>query len=148
MKDTIDNTMHAEYSEASTKNIKSWGKVVKYKCTRDKDITYNVRFNPELYNITFKSGYDQDDYIIDRNSKIVKIINQTCKFLERIGIFTNLVGDDAWYDQYEEVSIYGDAPVYGAGYHFKFKDEVTAHVFTKIVNTLIAKVEKDDKRNN
>ena len=115
----------------------------------DKHITYNVRFNPELYNITFKSGYDQDDYIIDRNSKIVKIINQTCKFLERIDIFTNLVGDDAWYDQYEEVSIYADAPVYGAGYHFKFKDEeVIAHVFTKIVNTLIAKVEKDAKKNN
>ena len=145
MKDTIDNTMHAEYSDASTKNIKSLGKVVKYKCTRDKHITYNVRFNPELYNIKFESHWDMDRYHIDRNSKIVKITNQTSKFLERIGIFTNLVGDDAWYDQYKEVSIYGDAPVYGAGLHFKFKDEVIAHVFTKIVNTLVAKVEKDEK---
>ena len=70
---TIDNTMNAEYSPKSDKNIMSWGKVVKMKNRYDKTISYNVRFNPDWYNITFKSGYDQDDYIIDMNSDHVII---------------------------------------------------------------------------
>jgi len=138
---TIDNTMNAEYTPESDKNIMSWGRVVKMKNRYDDDtISYNVRFNPELYNITFKSGYDQDDYIIDMDSDIVKIINQTCKDLKMIGIFTNLVDDDAWYSKYAELTVYGDTPRYGASRHFKFTDETIAHTFAHIVNIRLKEI--------
>lgn len=129
---TIDNTMNAEYTPKSDKNIMSWGRVVKYKCTRDKDITYNVRFNPDWYNITFKSGYDQDEYIIDTNSDIVKAIDKAEKELVRLKMYTK---SNDWYDDYNEVTVYGDSPRYKAGYHFQFKDETIAHLFTNLVLT-------------
>ena len=136
---TIDNTMNAEYTPESDKNIMSWGRVVKMKNRYDDDtISYNVRFNPELYNITFKSGYDQDDYIIDMDSDIVKIINQTCRELNAMGIFTDsrfTQGVDIFnYDDYNELTVYADTPRYGASRHFKFKDETIAHTFAHIVN--------------
>ena len=129
---TIDNTMNAEYSPKSDKNIMSWGKVVKYKCTRDKNITYNVRFNPDWYNITFKSGYDQDDYIIDGGMPIVRAIDEAEKELVRLKMYTN---SNDWYDNYNEVTVCRDAPRYKAGYHFKFKDETIAHMFANLVLT-------------
>ena len=129
---TIDNTMNAEYSPKSDKNIMSWGRVVKYKCTRDKDVTYNVRFNPKWYNITFKSGYDQDDYIIDTSSDIVKAIDKAEKELVRLKMYTN---SNDWYDNYNEVTVYRDSPRYKAGYHFQFKDETIAHMFANLVLT-------------
>ena len=135
---TIDNTMNAEYTPESDKNIMSWGRVVKMKNRYDDDtISYNVRFNPELYNITFKSGYDQDDYIIDMDSDIVKIINQTCKELEKMGIFTY---SEFTYDDYHQVTVYADTPRYGAGRHFKFTDETIAHTFAHIVNIRLNEV--------
>lgn len=138
---TIDNTMHAEYTPESDKNIMSWGRVVKMKNRYDDDtISYNVRFNPELYNITFESHWDMDRYLIDMNSDIVKIINQTCKDLKMVGVFTSTVGDDAWYDQYAELTVYGDTPRYGAGRHFKFTDETIAHTFAHIVNIRLKEV--------
>ena len=129
---TIDNTMNAEYSPKSDKNIMSWGKVVKMKNRYDKTISYNVRFNPDWYNITFKSGYDQDDYIIDMNSDIVKAIDKAEKELVRLKVFTK---SNDWYDDYNEFTVYNDAPRYKASKHFKFKDETIAHMFANLVLT-------------
>ena len=129
---TIDNTMNAEYSPKSDKNIMSWGRVVKMKNRYDKTISYNVRFNPDWYNITFKSGYDQDDYIIDTSSDIVKAIDKAEKELVRLKVFTK---SNDWYDDYNEFTVYNDAPRYKASKHFKFKDETIAHMFANLVLT-------------
>ncbi len=129
---TIDNTMNAEYSPKSDKNIMSWGRVVKMQNRYDKTISYNVRFNPDWYNITFKSGYDQDDYIIDQSSDIVKAIDKAEKELVRLKMYTK---SNDWYDDYNEVTVYRDSPRYKASYHFRFKDETIAHLFTNLVLT-------------
>ena len=129
---TIDNTMNAEYSPKSDKNIMSWGRVVKMQNRYDKTISYNVRFNPDWYNITFKSGYDQDDYIIDTSSDIVKAIDKAEKELVRLKVFTK---SNDWYDDYNEFTVYNDAPRYKASKHFKFKDETIAHMFANLVLT-------------
>ena len=129
---TIDNTMNAEYTPKSDKNIMSWGRVVKMQNRYDKTISYNVRFNPDWYNITFKSGYDQDDYIIDTSSDIVKAIDKAEKELVRLKVFTK---SNDWYDDYNEFTVYNDAPRYKASKHFKFKDETIAHMFANLVLT-------------
>ncbi len=131
---TIDNTMNAEYSPKSDKNIMSWGRVVKMQNRyHDDGISYNVRFNPKWYNITFKSGYDQDDYIIDPSSDIVKAIDKAEKELVRLNVFTE--NKSCTYDDYNEVTVYSDMPRYGASSHFKFKDETIAHMFANLVLT-------------
>ena len=127
---TIDNTMNVEYTPESDRNLKSWGRVVKFKGKYADEVAYHFRFNPELYNITFKSGYDQDDYIIDMDSDIVKAYDKTEKELVRLGIFTAKLDD---YDDYNEMTVYADYPRYGAGRHFIFKDETIAHMFANLI---------------
>ena len=127
---TIDNTMNAEYTPESDKNLMSWGRVVKFKGEYDEEVLYHVRFNPELYNITFKSGYDQDDYFYDMDSDIIKVIVKTKKELVRLGIFTKKLDG---YNEFNEVAQYQDYPRYGSGKHFIFKDETIAHMFANLI---------------
>ena len=41
---------------------------------------------------------------------------------------------------YHQVTVYADAPRYGAGRHFKFTDETIAHTFAHIVNIRLKEI--------
>jgi hypothetical protein len=135
---TIDNRSNAEYSTKSDKNLMTWGAVVRDKNKRGlhKEIdTYNVRFNPKLFNITMESHWDMDRYHIDPNATIVKILCETIKEFEKAKILGLKIDDD-----YEKLVVYADAPRYGASRKFEFTDENVAIVFrdvvlTKLINT-------------
>lgn len=118
----IDNTKNEEYTAESDKNLKTWGAVVKHQGKYDDKVTFNVRFDPELYNLTFESGFDQDFYHVDPNSKITKVTCQVEKMMEGI-----------------KFQVYADYPRYGAGRHFKFDNECDAITFATLVDNLMSK---------
>ena len=140
----VDCKDRAEYNEDVTEAINSSNHIVRYvpkysfvyhSTSSDKN-SYCVRFCSDWYNVKFKSGWDQDDYIIDQDSRIVKSINQV------------LNGDmKNHYDRLQktkQMDITQDAPVYGSGYRFEFSFKSDAVRFCESVLKNFHASQQDD----
>jgi hypothetical protein len=153
----VDCKDRAEYNDDVTAAINSGNHIVRYvpkysfvKHPRRSDIcistgdvisiddknSYVVRFCSDWYNVQFKSGYDQDDYIIDQDSRIVKSIN-----LALNGDMKNHYDD---LQKTKQMDITQDAPVYGSGYRFEFSFKSDAVEFCEIVLKNFHASQQDD----
>ena len=144
----VDCKDRAEYNDDVTAAINSSNHIVRYVPKysfvkheeSDMDIldknSYVVRFCSDWYNVKFKSGYDQDDYIIDQDSRIVKSINQV------------LNGDHkdsyTWMQNMKMMDITQDPPVYGSGYRFEFSNKYNAVEFCESVLKNFHASQQDD----
>tara|TARA_Y100000004_G_scaffold192699_1_gene253717 strand:+ start:674 stop:1291 length:618 start_codon:yes stop_codon:yes gene_type:complete len=141
----VDCKDRAEYNDDVTAAINSSNHIVRYVpkysfVKHDTEISdknsYVVRFCSEWYNVKFKSGYDQDDYIIDQDSRIVKSINQVLN-----GEYKKAY---AWLQNMKMMDITQDPPIYGSGYRFEFANKYNAVEFCERVLKYFHASQQDD----
>tara|TARA_R100001086_G_scaffold72086_1_gene34648 strand:- start:746 stop:1363 length:618 start_codon:yes stop_codon:yes gene_type:complete len=141
----VDCKDRAEYNDDVTKAINSSNHIVRYvpkysfvkhdTTISDKN-SYCVRFCSEWYNVKFKSGWDQDDYIIDQDSRIVKSINHVLN--------GDLKDSYTWMQNIKIMDITQDPPVYGSGYRFEFSNKTDAVKFCESVLKNFHASQQDD----